>query len=316
MYNFSMSRNIPSPIALRAFEAAARHLSFTRAAQELSVTQSAVSHQVKALEGDLGVRLFLRLTRQLRLTKVGETLLAVLRGSYDRIEETVNEIQSGSDASPLSIGLTSYFASRWLTRRIGRFSAQHPDIEMRLHLANDPINFDRMDLDLAVAWGRGDWPGLVSELLVPTRVIVVCSPALIKEGPPLRELADLRHHTLLHEMDHVFWHDWLAASGAGAVVLGASVTMNDPNVVHQAAIEGQGVALGAEAFLDDEISQGRLVQPFDRAVELDGAYYLVHPYGARNRPNVNAFCEWLSVETRTTGPRSSRVKSVNTAPAL
>jgi len=316
MYNSAMSRNIPSPVALRAFEAAARHLSFTRAAHELSVTQSAVSHQVKALEGELEVRLFLRLTRQLRLTKAGEALLAVLRDSFDRIEETINEMRSGSDAGPLNIGLTPYFASRWLTRRIGRFSAQHPDIEMRLHLANDPINFDRMDIDLAVAWGRGEWLDLVSELLVPTRVIAVCSPALVKKGPPLRDLADLRHHTLLHETDHGFWHDWLADSGAGDVTVGPSVTMNDPNVVHQAAVEGQGVALGAEAFLDDEISQGRLVQPFDRAVELDGAYYLVHPHGARNRPNVNAFCEWLSIEARTTGPRSSRVERVNTVPAL
>ncbi|MHA1564452.1 MAG: LysR substrate-binding domain-containing protein, partial [Alphaproteobacteria bacterium] len=163
-------------------------------------------------------------------------------------------------------------------------------------------------LDLAVAWGRGDWPGLVSELLVPTRIIAVCSPALIKDGPPLREFADLRNHTLLQEIDHGLWRDWLAAVGADDVTPRSSVTMDDPNVVHQAAVEGQGVALGAAALLDDEISQGRLVQLFDRSVDLGGAYYLVHPPSARNRPNVKAFCEWLSVEARTTGSRSSGAK--------
>jgi len=164
MYGSGMARNLPSPVALRAFEAAARHLSFTRAAKELFVTQSAVSHQVKALEEDLGVRLFLRLTRQLRLTEAGESLLAVLRDSFDRIEETVGKMRTGSAAGPLSVGLTPYFATRWLTRRIGRFSARHPQIEMRLHLTSAPVDFDRMDLDLAVAWGRGDWPGLVDEI--------------------------------------------------------------------------------------------------------------------------------------------------------
>lgn len=309
MYSSGMARNLPSPVALRAFEAAARHLSFTRGAQELFVTQSAVSHQVKALEEDLGIPLFLRLTRRLRLTDAGEQLLAVLRDSFDRIEETISEMRVGGAAVPLKVGLTPYFAARWLNRRIGRFSARHPEIEMHLRLTNDSVDFNRMDLDLAVAWGHGDWPGLVSELLVPTRVIAVCSPALITDGTPLRELADLQHHTLLHEVDHTLWRDWLVAAGGGDVNPGSSITMDDPNVVHQAAVGGQGVALGAEAFLDDEISQGRLAQPFDHSVQIDGAYYLVHLPGARNQPNVKAFCEWLSVEARTTGPRSSRVKS-------
>lgn len=299
MYSAGMTRQLPSPVALRAFEAAARHLSFTRAAQELFVTQSAVSHQVKALEADIGVRLFIRLTRQLRLTEGGETLLAVLRDSFDRIEDVVTQMRSGCGAGPLRIALTSYFAARWLTPRIGRFSARHPDIEMHLHLANDPVDFKRLDLDLAVAWGHGDWPGLASELLVPTRIIAVCSPLLLEAGPPLRKIVDLRHHTLLHDIDHRLWRDWLAAAGARDLVLGSSVIMDDPNVVHQAAVEGQGVALGAEALLDGEIAQGRLVRPFERWVELDGAYYLVHPPGARERPNVQAFCDWLAEEAGT-----------------
>ncbi len=296
MYNSVMSRNLPSPVSLRAFEAAARNLSFTLAAQELFVTQSAVSHQVKALESDLGIRLFLRLTRQLRLTEAGERLQAVLRESFDRVEQTVNEIRAGGGTLPLRVGLTSYFAARWLTRRIGRFSARFPDIAMHLQLTNEEIDFNRMDLDIAVAWGHGDWPGLVSELLIPSRIIAVCSPRFLDEHPHLREIQDLENHTLLHESDHRLWRSWLNAVGAQDLNLGSGVTMNDPNVVHQAAVEGQGVALGAEALLEDEISQGTLVRLFARSVELEGAYHLVHPPEARARMNIKTFCDWVLTE--------------------
>ncbi len=291
-----MSRNLPSPVSLRAFEAAARHLSFTLAAEELFVTQSAVSHQVKALEQDLGIRLFLRLTRQLRLTDAGERLQSVLRETFDKVEETVSEIRAGGGKLPLRVGLTSYFAARWLTRRIGRFSARFPNVAMHLQLSNEEIDFNRMDIDMAVAWGHGDWPGLECELLVPSRIIAVCSPALLRDGPALGEIQHLKDHTLLHESDHKLWRAWLAAVGAGDVSLGSGVTMNDPNVVHQAAIEGQGVALGAEALLEDEISQGLLIPLFGRSVELEGAYYLVHPSAARNRTNITTFWDWALQE--------------------
>ena len=162
-----MKRNLPSPTALRSFEAAARHLSFTRAAQELFVTQSAVSHQVRGLEDELGVRLFLRLPRQLRLTESGEALFLVLRESFDRIEDSVQALKTGNVADPLRISLTSYFASRWLTRRLGSFSALHPQVEMQLHLINGDVDLKRIDLDIAIIWGSGDWPGLEAELLMP-----------------------------------------------------------------------------------------------------------------------------------------------------
>lgn len=292
-----MKRNSPSPVALRSFEAAARHQSFTLAAQELFVTQSAVSHQVKALESDLGVRLFVRLSRQIRLTEAGDKLLAVLRDSYDRIQETVDELRYGGRTGPLRISLTPYFAARWLTRRLSHFSAQHPDIELHLHLTNEEVDFNRTDIDLSIAWGRGEWPGLVAEHLISGYVIAVCSPSLIANGPPLQEIEDLSQHTLLHESDHRLWHDWLVAAGAGKVTWNKSVTMNDPNVVYQAAIEGQGIALGADALLEDEISQGRLVRLFGRSMELDGSYYLVYSADAENRPNTSAFRDWVLSET-------------------
>ena len=295
-----MSRILPSPIALRSFEAAARHLSFTRAARELFVTQSAVSHQVRGLENELGVRLFLRLTRQLRLTDAGEALLLVLRESFDRIEDAIQDMKTGSLAHPLRISLTSYFAARWLTRRLGNFSALHPQVEMHLHLINGDVDFKRMDLDLAIVWGNGDWPELEAELLMPIQVTVVCSPEILANGPPLEKIADLQHHRLLHETGRELWEAWLMAIDASEVKPERNIEMDDANVLHQAAIEGQGIALGVRALLDDEISRGLLVQPFDQSVEL-GGYYIVLAPGARDRPNISAFIDWLTREAQTAG---------------
>ena len=292
-----MSRSLPSPTALRSFEAAARHLSFTRAAQELFVTQSAVSHQVRGLEDELGVRLFLRLPRQLRLTESGEALFLTLRESFDRIEDSVQDLKAGNVADPLRISLTSYFASRWLTRRLGSFSALHPQVEMQLHLINGDVDFKRMDLDIAIIWGSGDWPGLEAELLMPIEITVVCSPDLLANGPSLENIADLQHHRLLHETGQTLWETWFAATGNIDVEPERNLVMDDPNVLHQAAIEGQGIALGARALLDDEISRGVLMQPFDQSVEI-GGYYIVHVPGARARPNVAAFFDWLIREAR------------------
>lgn len=290
-----MSRNLPSPTALRSFEASARHLSFTRAARELFVTQSAVSHQVRGLEDELGVRLFLRLPRQLRLTESGEALFLVLRDSFDRIGDTVRDLKIGNVADPLRISLTSYFAARWLTRRLGNFSAIHPEVEMQLHLINGDVDFKRMDLDFAIVWGSGDWPELEAELLMPIEITVVCSPDILASGPPLKTVADLQHYRLLHETGLALWNTWFSAIGAMDINPERNLVMDDPNVLHQAAIEGQGIALGARALLDDEISRGLLVQPFEQSVEL-GGYYIVHAPGARARPNVSAFIDWLIQE--------------------
>jgi len=292
-----MSRSLPSQVALRSFEAAARHLSFTRAAEELFVSQSAVSHQVRGLENELGVRLFLRLTRQLRLTDAGEALLMVLRESFDRIEATVSDLKAGSEAHPLRISMTSYFAARWLTRRLSIFSAQYPNVEMSLHLINGDVDFKRMELDLAIVWGIGGWPQLESELLMPIQITAVCSPGLLKTGPPLNTIADLKSYRLLHEAGQKLWEAWFAATENGSLKTEQQMVMDDPNVLHQAALEGQGIALGAKALLEDELSRGVLVQPFKQTLEL-GGYYIVHPIAARERPNVSAFCNWLKTQAK------------------
>ena len=292
-----MSRNLPSPVALRSFEAAARNLSFTRAARELYVTQSAVSHQVRALEEELGVRLFLRLTRQLKLTDAGETLLTVVRHAYDRIEETVQEIKAGSGAFPLRVSLTSYMAARWFTRRLDRFCARHPEIEIHLLLSNTEVNIRRTDLDISIMWGYGEWTDVESIQLMPIRLIAVCSPTLLRDGPPLNQVSDLKHYPLLHESGRGLWKSYLQAVGSASTQSKRNIVMDDPNVLHQACIEGQGISLGAEALLTGELHLGQLVRPFTASVEL-GGYYIVCQPGARSRPNVSAFYEWLLDETK------------------
>ena len=287
-----MRRDLPSPIALRSFEAAARHLSFTLAAEELFVTQSAVSHQVRALESDLGVKLFVRLTRELRLTPSGEALLGAVRDAFDGIESVVKSLKMDSGAGPLKVGATSYFASRWLTRRLGQFSASHPAIEIHLQLTNTDPDFKRSDAEVAIAWGLAGWPDMDCVPLMPLDLIVVCSPTLLGKGDRLERLSDLHRFTLLHESGRGLWQAFFEAVGETDIAAPRSVVIDDPNVLHQACIDGQGIALGAESLLADELEHGLLVRPFDAVVRY-GSYFVVSQESALRRGSVRAFREWL-----------------------
>ena len=289
------SRQLPSPIALRAFEAAARHLSFTLAARELFVTQSAISHQVRGLEKSLGLRLFVRMTRQLQLTRSGERLLEVVRESYDRIEDTIVALRFDVGAGPLRVSLTSYLAARWLTRRLGQFAAIHPQVEIHLQLTNGDPDFHQKDLDLAIVWSLEPWSNVVCTELIPLNLVMVCSPSLMRSGRDIKEFQDLRHYTLLHESGRNLWEYYLRNVKAKNVIGKRNVVMDDPNVLHQACIEGQGIALGAEALLFDELQQGVLVRLFSDTVRY-GSYYLLHRSESRNQPNVLAFQNWLVAE--------------------
>lgn len=291
-----MARPLPSPIALRAFEVAARHLSFTRAAQELNVTQAAVSHQIKALESDLGTPLFRRLTRSLSLTEEGRALFAVVGDAFERITAVAEKLRAGAGGDTLTVSLGPYFAAAWLSPRIGRFWRRHPDIRLHLHHTIEPVDFSASAIDLAVDWGDGSWPGLESDLLMRVRATPVCSPALLDGPQPLRTPDDLRHHTLLHEAGHEGWPLWLAAAGATMVDAEAGPVIDDHNVVIHAAMEGQGVALGEASFIAQDVAAGRLARPFDLAVDIDAAYYIVYPPGALAQRRVRAFRDWLLEE--------------------
>lgn len=293
-----MTSNLPSPIALRAFEAAARRLSFTRAAAELNVTQAAVSHQIKALESHLGVRLFNRLTRRLTLTDDGDALYSVVGDAYQRIAGAIDRLRVADSGGTLTVSLEPYIAAAWLSPRIGRFWQRHPNIELHLHHTAEPVDFRQPGIDLAVVWGADAdaWPGLSAELLLRVRVTPVCSPRLLEGSHPLRAPDDLRHHTLLQDVGHLGWPRWLSAAGATKVPPKAGPVIDDHNVTMHAAMEGQGVALGESSFIAHDIAAGRLVRPFDLDVDIEAAYHIVYPTDALDRPKVRAFRDWLLEE--------------------
>ena len=291
-----MARRLPPLNALRAFEAGARHLSFTKAAEELFVTQAAISHQVKLLEQDLGVPLFRRMTRKLALTEEGRGLQQVAGEALDAIAEAAARLREEPGGRTLSLSLTPTFGVKWLAQRLGRFWAAHPDIELRLHHSIHLVDFARDEVDAAVRWGGGAWPGVEVVFLMRAGLVPVCSPALLEGAHPLCVPTDLRHHTLLHDRDYVEWAQWLAVAGAQEVEARRGPVIDEPSVLHQAAIDGQGVALESENLIRADLEAGRLVKPFDVDLDRDNAYYLVAPPRAFERPNVQAFRDFLLAE--------------------
>jgi LysR family glycine cleavage system transcriptional activator len=291
-----LARRLPPLNALRAFEAGARHLSFTKAAEELFVTQAAVSHQVKLLEADLGVSLFRRMTRKLALTEEGRALMAVAGEALDAIAGEAARLRDDQGGRTLNLSLTPTFGVKWLAQRLGRFWAVHPEIDLRLCHSNLLVDFSRDDMDAAVRWGGGAWPGLKAVYLMRAGLTPVCSPALVAGPDPLRTPKDLSHHTLLHERDYEEWTEWLAVAGARDVDSRRGPVIDDPSVLHQAAIDGQGVALESETLIRADLEAGRLVKPFDIDLDADNAYYLVAPPRAFDRPNVQAFRDFLLAE--------------------
>ena len=291
-----MSRRLPSLNGLKAFEAAARHLSFTRAAAELNVTQAAVSHQVKALEERLGLALFRRLNRALLLTDEGQALLPPLSEALDRMALAVDGLARREETGVLTVSTLDSFAAGWLVRRLRRFRALYPDIEIRIATSNHLVDFTRDDVDIAVRYGRGEWPGLDSVRLMTEEIFPVCSPALLADGPPLEKPQDLCFHTLLHEEMLEDWRMWLLAAGVGDVDPTRGPWYTQANLVILAAMAGEGVALGRSVLVADDLAAGRLVKPFDVSLPAEYAYYVVHPEAAAGRPKVRAFRDWLLEE--------------------
>jgi LysR family glycine cleavage system transcriptional activator len=291
-----MGRRLPPLNTLPDFEAAARHLSFTKAAEELNVTHGAVSRQVKSLEDYLGVPLFRRLNRALRLTDEGQTYARSVRALLDSLAESTRRLRAARDAG-LTVSTTFSFTSGWLVPRLGRFRALHPEIDVRLQ-ANDRVtDFERDNVDLAIRYGRGQYPGLAAERLLSDDYAPVGSPALLKGKHPLRKPADLRHHVLLHEENNeVDWRMWLAAAGIEGIDASRGPIFSHSPMAIQAAIHGEGVALGRTALIEEELASGRLVRLFDLRLKADMAYYIVHPPRAVERPMVRAFRDWLLAE--------------------
>ena len=289
-------RRLPPLNALRAFEAAARHLSFTKAAGELHVTQAAVSHQIKALEEWLGLTLFKRQNRATLLTDAGQAYLPALREAFDRIHDATAKLKERDKGGALTVGTFTSFAAKWLVPRFGRFAAAHPDIEVRLAINDTFADFGGDSLDIAIRYSRGDWRGLHTQRLMTEVVFVVCSPRLLEGPEPLRCPEDLAHHTLLHDDLPEDWDTWLEAAGVGTVKARRELGFNHSEMVLQAAIDGLGVALGRSVLVADDLATGRLVKPFDLELPTQSAYYLVCPEGTQDRPKVKAFRDWVMSE--------------------
>lgn len=291
-----MARRLPPLNALRAFEAAARHLSFTKAAEELHVTQAAISHQVKGLEDRLGVALFRRANRSLRLTEAGQSYLPAIRDAFDTIDAATTRLAARDRSGLLNVTCMPSFAASWLVHRLGRFRAVHPDIDVRLAPDERLTDFAREDVDIGVRYGKGHWAGLVAERFLTEDVFPVCSPALLKGAHPLRRPEDLRHHTLLHDDIETDWRRWLVAAGVDGVDPTRGTHFTSSSLMLQAAVAGQGVALGRSALASNDLAEGRLVRPFEVSLPVEAAYYVVYPESYAGRKKVVAFRDWLMAE--------------------
>ena len=286
-------RRLPPLSSLRAFEAAARHLSFTRAAAELHVTQAAVSHQVKALEDWLGLKLFRRQNRNVFLTEAGQSYLPAVREAFDGLSEATRRLRQRGGEGKLTVSVTLSFAAKWLMPRLGRFRRLHPDIEFRIDATDRNVDFTREEVDVGLRYGAGSWAGLTARRLLNEALFPVCSPAL---AASLKRPEDLASHTLLHDEMRQDWRMWLLAAGVKGVDPTRGPTFTNSAMCVQAAIDGEGVTLGRSALVAADLAAGRLVRPFAVRLPTEFAYYVVHTPRAGDLPRVRAFVDWLLSE--------------------
>ena len=299
-----MSRPLPPLNSLRAFEAAARHLSFTKAAEELHVTPAAVSQQIKLLEEHCGTKLFRRLTRALMLTDAGQAALPPLRESFDKLSEAVDKMRAHDRGGILTVSVPPSFGAKWLVHRLDRLNAAHPEFDVRIDATDTLVDFSDAGVDIALRYGRGTYPGLHAEHLMPEVAFPVCSPALLEGEHPLRTPEDLSHHTLLHvqwKMEHEAapnWRMWLRAAGVEGIDAERGPRFTIEGMTVQAAIEGQGVALASGSLVSDDLKAGRLVRPFGPTIceATAFSYYLVYPQANADSPKVKAFRDWIMAE--------------------
>ncbi len=297
-----MARKLPPLNALRAFEAAARHLSVTKAAEELNVTPAAVSHQVKALENQLEVALFRRLNRALMLTDAGQMFLPGLREGFDRLAGAVERVRSACETGTLNVSVAPSFAAKWLVPRLDRFRAAHPDLDVRIDANDHIVDLSRGEADVAIRYGPGRYPGLRVEQLFGDEVFPVCSAGLCEGPSPLREPGDLRRHTLLHvgwdtrDESWPGWRMWLLAAGVDGIDATRGSRFSMQSMAVQAAIEGHGVALVSSAIVADDLAAGRLCKPFTLSLPIDFAYYVVSTEVAAEQPKIAAFHDWVLAE--------------------
>lgn len=302
----------PSLTLLQTFEVVARHCSFTRAANELCLTQSALSRQVKLLEDELGVRVFRRLHRAIELTPEGHKLFASVSRGLKEIDSGLHSLRAGSKIPQVTVSASVAFAHFWLMPKLSRFRAMHPEFDLRVLASDLPATLRPGEVDVAVLFGRGQWPGIEAQLLFGECVYPVCSPAYMQLHPGLSTNQDLRNHTLLHldygsaKWGSIDWPAWFAAHCISGQPLSSGIRLNSYPLVLQAAEAGQGVALGWSYITDPMLAAGQLVKPVGPEMQTEDGYYLGTFEGSANRPEVAAFLKWFKLEAEAAAePRMS-----------
>jgi len=290
-----MATVLPSLNGLRAFEVAARHLSFTRAAAELNVTQTAISHQIRRLEEQLGIRLFLRRNRALLLTREGQAYLPEVRAAFEDLRRATERLRRPEREGLLTVSTTASLAAKWLVTRAAGFQEAHPGIEVRITTSSHLVDFRREEVDMAVRYGRGNWSGLRAQWLMAEELFPVCSPALLNGAKPLRRPEDLAHHTLLHAtVSREDWQLWLTAAGLPVSLASRrGLTFDQSFMAVQAAVDGHGIAMGRTRYVEADIAAGRLVVPFDVVLPADAGFYIVAPEETADTPKIALFRDWL-----------------------
>lgn len=307
---------LPPLNALRAFEAAARHLSLRKAAAELHVTPAAISHQIKSLELSLGAPVFKRLPQRIELTSAGEALLPRLSAAFEEMAQAVASVRGLQHTSRVTVAAPPALASKWLAPRLNRFAALYPDIDLHISADTSLIDSVREDsgeagtllegADLAIRSGHGEYEGYVVEQLFRIYTIPMCSPRLLEGTHPLRQPGDLRHHTLLHhetgidqtDSERPNWATWLKTAGVQGVNDKRGPTFNQVGMAMEAAVDGLGVVLGIPVVAASDLEAGRLVMPFTLSLPVSASYHLVHTEKVAREPGVAALREWLLSEAR------------------
>ncbi|NOI66579.1 MULTISPECIES: transcriptional regulator GcvA [unclassified Vibrio] len=288
-----MSRRLPPLNSLKVFEAAARHLSFTRAAEELFVTQAAVSHQIKALEEFLSIKLFRRRNRSLLLTEEGQSYFLDIKDIFSAIAEATDKVLERHEKGALTISLSPSFAIQWLVPRLADFNQQEPDIDVRIKAVDLDEGSLTDDVDVAIYYGRGHWPGLKADKLYQEYLVPLCSPKLLVAKKPLMSLADLKDHTLLHDTSRKEWKQFVKQNQIEGVNVNHGPIFSHSTMVLQAAVHGQGVALGNNVLAQPELDAGRLVSPFDEVLVSKNAFYVVCHDKQAESGRIATFRDWM-----------------------
>ena len=299
-----MQTNLPPLNALRAFEASARHRSFSRAAEELNVTPAAISHQIKGLEEFLQARLFRRAKGTLMLTDAGQRLLPGVRRGFAAFRDAMENFGLRHQSGQINVAVTPSFGASWLIPRLEHFNAAHRDIDIRISTTMEIIDYERDNVDIGVRYGMGDYPGLIVEKLLDSAATPVCSPSLLKGPHKLDDPEDLANFTLLHDDSPLLgetdpdWAMWLMAAGAPQVDASHGLRFDSASSCMNAAVEGVGVALGRTALIDKDIAEGRLIRLFELSLPSNFGYHVAYPKQSRNKPRVMIFRDWLFQEVR------------------